>query len=114
MNHHYQGKPEKIRRLGEAVSKVIRGIDNRIRETPVKQYIGFKAKGRNLFTMTPTHKKVNLYPMFLLLKDVKNLRQDLWRDLTETQYQERIEFSLRSESDLDEIKEYIVKNIRRF
>ena len=34
MNHHYQGKPEKIRRLGEAVSKVIRGIDNRIREYP--------------------------------------------------------------------------------
>jgi predicted transport protein len=112
VEQHFQGKPEHIRELAQAIREFITGLDTAIEEVPKKYYIAYKIT-QNIACLWIGNKEIALYlklnpkeisPALDIVRDVSDLGHVGTGDT---------EVSIESEEDLETAKPLIEKAYRQ-
>jgi predicted transport protein len=112
VEQHFQGKPEHIRELSQAIREFITGLDTAIEEVPKKYYIAYKIS-QNIACMCIEKRQVTIYlklnpktisPPLQIVRDVTRIGHAGTGDT---------EVSIGSEADLQAAKPLIEKAYRQ-
>jgi predicted transport protein len=104
---HLEGKPERIRKLAEAVREFVLGLDSAVEEAPKKFYVAYRS-AQNIACVEIQKRKLNVF-VKLAPEDVPEPRPSTYRDVTRIGHfgTGDTEFTVASEEDLEVAMPYI-------